>query len=168
MVKHSLLPVIQSITPEISQTKYLIIIDRDGTLNQDFGYTYKISDLLILNKNVELINKFIKVDSSLICVTNQSGIGRGYFSLSEAKLFNKVLGEKLKTYNIRIDAFFMCPHLPITNCPCRKPKTLMLEMAKKYSGTSKSNTIMIGDSKSDQAAASNFGIKFIKVPRNDT
>jgi len=167
MVKHKLFPTVQVMATKTKKNKNLIILDRDGTINRDFGYTYKLSDLFILNKNIDIIKKFIKVDTTVVCATNQSGIGRGYFSLSDAKLFNESLSRELNMHKILIQAFYMCPHTPDSNCQCRKPNTLMLEMAIKYSGTSNARTIFIGDSESDQAACTKLGIKFIKVIKND-
>lgn len=168
MVNHKLFPTVQVITNKNKKNKNLIILDRDGTINRDFGYTYKVSDLFILNKNIDLIKKFIKVDTTVVCATNQSGIGRGYFSLSDSKLFNESLSRELKMHKVLIQAFYICPHTPDSNCLCRKPNTLMLEMAIKHSGASKARTIFIGDSESDRAGCAKLGIKFIQVIQNDS
>jgi len=167
MVKQSLKPIVQILTPKNVSAKNLILLDRDGTINKDLGYTHKLSDLFILKKNLEIINHFIDAESKVFCITNQSGIGRGLFTEREATTFNKALHRELKKYRIKVEVFYICPHTPESKCTCRKPGTLMIEMALSYSNIPLSNSIFIGDSKSDLAACRKLGLKFIRVPKNN-
>ena len=167
VVNKNLQPIVQILSPKTKKAKSLIMLDRDGTINRDFGYTYKLSDLFVLNKNLEIIKEFVNNNSTVLCITNQSGIGRGYFTKYEATTFNKALCQELKKYKIPIEVFYMCPHTPESKCLCRKPGTLMIEMALMYSNVPPSSSIFIGDSKSDLAACNKLGIKFIEVPKNN-
>ena len=143
------------------------MLDRDGTINSEQGYTHKLSDLFVLSKNLGIIKELINNDSIVLCITNQSGIGRGYFTKFEAATFNEALSRELKKYKIPVEVFYMCPHTPESKCLCRKPGTLMIEMALRYSDVPSSSSIFIGDSISDLAACNKLGIKFIKVPKNN-
>jgi histidinol-phosphate phosphatase family protein len=167
MVNENLTPIVQILTPKSKKVKNLIILDRDGTINRDFGYTHKLSDLVVLTKNLEIIKKFVDENSIVLCVTNQSGIGRGYFTTYEASSFNSALSHEIKKYQIAVDTFFMCPHTPDSNCMCRKPRTLMVEMALSYSKVPLSRSIFIGDSKTDSETCHKLGMKFIQVPKNN-
>jgi len=167
MTSIELEPIVQDLHSKKSKSKNLILIDRDGTLNNDSGYTYKVSDLKLLYNNIKIVKNFIDEKSSVVCVTNQSGIGRGLFSENEAKLFNFALFEKLFELDLIIEKFYMCPHSPTLECGCRKPKTLMLELAMKQYNVSTERLIYIGDSIVDQIACNKLGIKFIHVPKNE-
>ena len=167
MTSMELRPIVQELHSKTSKTKNLILLDRDGTLNNDFGYTYKVSDLILLYNNIKIIKNFIDEKSSVVCITNQSGIGRGLFSENEAKLFNLTLYEKLSELDLIIEKFYMCPHSPTVECGCRKPKTLMLELAMEQYNVSTERLIYIGDSIVDQSACNKLGIKFIHVSKNE-
>lgn len=167
MANVELIPILQDFNAQTNDTKRLILLDRDGTLNYDLGYTYKISSLKLLYNNINIIKSLVDDGSSIVCITNQSGIGRGLFSENEAKSFNLALNEKLSGLNLTIQSFYMCPHSPSLECACRKPKTLMLEMAMKRYNISSANSIYVGDSVVDQIASNKLGIKFISVPKNE-
>ena len=159
-------PMVQEFHTKSRGAKNLILLDRDGTLNYDSGYTYKVKDLIILPHNVELIKGLLDKKSSIACITNQSGIGRGYFSAEEAKIFNRALHKKLCELGLLIDIFYICPHIPELNCPCRKPGTLMLEMALRLSKIPIEKSVFVGDSITDEIACRKLGIKYIQVVSN--
>ena len=167
MVNKNLHPIVQTIGSKNKVAKNLVMLDRDGTINRDLGYTHKLSDLFILKKNLEIIKHFVNNESTVFCITNQSGIGRGYFTRNDAAMFNEALSQELKRYQLVMEVFFMCPHTPESKCMCRKPGTLMIEMALNYSRIPLSNSIFIGDSISDLAACDKLGVKFIQVPKNN-
>jgi histidinol-phosphate phosphatase family protein len=167
MTSMGLTPIVQDLHAKTSKAKNLILLDRDGTLNNDLGYTYKLSDLKLLYNNIEIIKNLTDKKSSIVCITNQSGIGRGLFSENDAKRFNFALSEKLSKLDLMIESFYICPHSPILECACRKPKTLMLELAMKRYNVSTEKSIYVGDSIVDQIASNQLGVKFIKVPKNE-
>ncbi len=141
-----------------------IFVDRDGTLNYDNGYTHKLSDLRIYDDIIPLLKQYYDQNYIVIVITNQSGIGRGYYSVADMEAFNDKLATKLMDMGIKIEDFFYCPHLPGQGCNCRKPETGMIEeAARKYNIDIKSSVI-IGDRDSvDGMMARKLGIKFIKV-----
>jgi D-glycero-D-manno-heptose 1,7-bisphosphate phosphatase len=102
VVNKNLKPIVQILSPKTKKANNLIMLDRDGTINRDSGYTHKLSDLFILSKNLEIINEFVNYESTVLCITNQSGIGRGYFTKYQAITFNEALSLELKKYKISI------------------------------------------------------------------
>jgi len=138
----------------------IIFLDRDGTINKDEGYTNKIGDYRLLPNTVKGLQNLQNQGYKLIIITNQSGIGRGYYSEYQMHNFNKHLLNKLKQDKIYIERVLFCPHAPKENCNCRKPKTKLIEP---YFTTDldKNNSYVIGDRDSDIGLANNAGLKSI-------
>lgn len=144
----------------------LIILDRDGTVNEDSGYTHKISELRLVDQTVNLFLtlKQTNFNISSCVITNQSGVSRKLFSLEDLLLFNNFLSKQIyELTSFKISKFYNCLHLPIQNCNCRKPKTYSYEKAIKDFKIGKKDCIAIGNSKSDRKAAENFGIVYADV-----
>ncbi|UCD01493.1 MAG: HAD family hydrolase [Promethearchaeota archaeon] len=140
--------------------KKAIILDRDGTLIEDKNYAYKIEDFELLEgviKGLKLLqNNFI-----FFIVTNQSGIGRGYYTIQDFQKFNDHLINVLKKQKIVILKTYFCPHLREENCECRKPKTKFIEdIIKKFNVDIKQSWI-IGDHPSDIQFGINAGCRTI-------
>ena len=135
-------------------------LDRDGVINEDFGYVGSIDRFEFKEGIFELLCLLQDLGYELFIVTNQSGIARGYYSENDfLKLMDWVKNE-LKKRNIEIKDIAFCPHHPdITGeCDCRKPKPgMILDLAKKHN-INLSNSIMIGDSNSDIKACENAGL----------
>ena len=110
-----------------------VFLDRDGTINVDYGYVYKPEDLTLLPGVVEALQLLQRERYLLIVITNQSGVGRGYFTVENVYLFNKLLQQTLKEQGVTITDFFICAHAPEERCNCRKPSPLMVnEAIRKY------------------------------------
>jgi len=135
-------------------------LDRDGVINEDYGYVGSIDRFEFKEGIFELLGLLQDLGYELFIVTNQSGIARGYYSENDfLKLMDWVKNE-LKKRNIEIKDIAFCPHHPdITGeCDCRKPKPgMILDLAKKHN-INLSNSIMIGDSNSDIKACENAGL----------
>ncbi|MFI3285217.1 MAG: HAD family hydrolase [Rikenellaceae bacterium] len=126
-----------------------VLLDRDGTINVDYGYLHDASQLEFLQGAIEALQRLQEKGYLLIIITNQSGIGRGYFNESQYREFNDALLATLKSYGVEITATFMCPHSPSDNCKCRKPYPYMpLEAIKKFD-IDPSTSYMLGDKASD-------------------
>ncbi len=121
-----------------------VFLDRDGTLNYDKGYIYKIEDFQFLPKAVEAL-KLLKDDFFLFIITNQSGIGRGYYTMEDAHKFNNHLLNELKQEGISIKKTYICPHAPGDNCDCRKPSHKFVADAKKEYDIDLEHSWVIGD-----------------------
>ena len=151
-----------------------LFLDRDGVINKDLNYVYKIEDFKFTYGIFKLLHKAKKLGYIIIIITNQAGIGRGLYTENQFNILMKwVMNEFLKR-NIVITKFYFCPHHPIhgigkykKNCSCRKPKTLLFNNAKNEFNIDMSQSIMIGDKKSDIQAAKNSGVqKLILIDKN--
>ena len=146
-----------------------IFLDRDGTLNYDRnGYTYKISDLNLIQKNINYIRKNYH-DYYKVIVTNQSGIGRGYFTKTKFKLFCKKLLEKLEKKEIYISKIIFCPHHINAkkkfrkNCDFRKPNISGFKYLQKSYNLKFNKSVFMGNSKEDFQVAKSLNIKYLNV-----
>lgn len=148
--------------------KPAVFFDRDGVLNKEIGYLYKIADFCWMDGAVETIKYFNDRGYYVFVITNQSGVARGYYTEAEVEKLHQYMNQELKKYNAHIDEFFYCPHYAkgsvekySIDCNCRKPKTGMIELAFSKYAISKDNSMMIGDKQSDMECAKNAGIKSI-------
>jgi D-glycero-D-manno-heptose 1,7-bisphosphate phosphatase len=140
-----------------------IFLDRDGTINIDYGYVYKRSDLMLIEGVISALKRLTKAGFLLIIITNQSGVGRNLFTLKSAETFNNHLVKKLRQEGIIISDVFMCPHSPIENCECRKPSPkLVLDAIMKFN-IEKDKSFFIGDKNSDVECGNNAGIQSFKI-----
>jgi D-glycero-D-manno-heptose 1,7-bisphosphate phosphatase len=137
-----------------------VILDRDGTLIEDKNYSYKVEDFEILPGVIEglklLCNQFI-----FFIVTNQSGIGRGYYTIKDFYDYNNHLLKVLEQEQINIIKTYFCPHLKEENCECRKPKTKYIDEIIKEFNVDIQKSWMIGDHPSDIQFGINAGCRTI-------
>ena len=146
--------------------KKAIIFDRDGTLNEDEGYTYKTSDLKWKNGAVELIKYLNNKNYFVFVVTNQAGIAKAIYEESDMHKFHNKMQDDLKNMGAHIDKFYFSPYHVDANLQkykkdsdCRKPKTGMLKKIQSEWNISKENMFLIGDRETDIECANNFSIK---------
>lgn len=136
-----------------------IFLDRDGVINIEKNYLYKIEDFEFVKGTFETLKKLQDTGYKLFIITNQSGIGRGYYSLAD---FNKLTTWMLDEFNdnsITISQVELCPHTPHDNCTCRKPLTGMIDSILKNYDIDLENSWLIGDKSSDIKCAINAKIK---------
>ncbi|WP_081978093.1 D-glycero-alpha-D-manno-heptose-1,7-bisphosphate 7-phosphatase [Campylobacter sputorum] len=140
-----------------------LFLDRDGVINEDLGYVSNISNFIFKDAIFDVLNFFSKSGFLLIIVTNQSGIGRGFYSQDDFLKLNNIMLETFHKRNININKVYFCPHIPEDNCKCRKPNIGMILQAKNDFKINLENSIMIGDKISDIRTAinSNIGIKVL-------
>ena len=141
-----------------------VFLDRDGVINIDKSYVYKIEEFEFVDGIFERLREYQKNGYILIIVTNQSGIGRGYYSEEDFQKLTFYMLSKLKKEHIDIAKVYHCPHSPESKCICRKPNPGMLIKAKEKFNIDMKNSIMIGDKDSDIEAGRRAGVgKCIKV-----
>ena len=133
-----------------------IFLDRDGTLNKDSGYVHKIEDFELLPGVIEGL-KLLQDEFIFIIITNQSGIGRGYYTVDDFQAFNNLLLTTLAKEGIEIEATYFCPHLKEEDCDCRKPKTKFLNQAVSEFKINLQDSWIIGDHPSDVLLGTNAG-----------
>jgi histidinol-phosphate phosphatase family protein len=142
------------------EVRKLLIFDRDNTLNYDEGYTYKLEDLRAA-ASLDVLSKIIcGSDFGFAIASNQSGIGRSYFSFEESLLFTTHLARLICPDLSHWLGYVCCPHTPEKNCKCRKPSGLMLETLLTHASVSKGDSVYFGDSEMDARAASQAEIDF--------
>ena len=134
-------------------------LDRDGVINNDLAYVHKIDDFSFTEGCIEALTLLQQKGFALIIVTNQSGIGRGYYTEHDYQQLTQWYVEALSRQGVNITQVFHCPHAPEEQCDCRKPKTgMFLQAASQYT-IDFSASIMVGDKLSDIQAANSAGIQ---------
>ena len=140
-------------------TRAFVFLDRDGTLVRDFGYTHKLADYELLPGVREGLLRISRAGFGLAVVTNQSGIGRGYYTLADFEVFQAHLCADLSRGGIRIEATFFCPHRPDAGCPCRKPAPGLLWRARDELGADLAASWVVGDQAVDLELAGRAGCR---------
>jgi len=135
-----------------------LILDRDGVINTDVGYLHQIHETEFITGIFDLCRFFQDRGFIIVIITNQSGIGRGYFTEENFQKFNNWMIEEFNKRKIKIMEVFYCPHLPSDNCICRKPKPGMFNDAIRKYNIDVNKSWAIGDKDRDLEAANNSGI----------
>ena len=135
-----------------------IFLDRDGVINKEVRYLFRLSDFEFIDGVFDACLYFQKLSYKIIIISNQSGIARGYYNENDyQKLTEWMLGQ-FNDNGINILDIFYCPHSPESLCECRKPKPGMLIEAEYKYNISMKDSWMIGDKETDIKAANLAGI----------
>tara|TARA_B100000989_G_scaffold198644_1_gene150047 strand:- start:649 stop:1839 length:1191 start_codon:yes stop_codon:yes gene_type:complete len=156
----------EGLSRDWNKERKAVIFDRDGTLNEDEGYTFKTSDLIWKKGAIELIKHCNDRNYYVFVATNQSGIAKNKFKEADMHIFHNEMQNQLKKSGAHIDKFYFSPYhldgiLPEykKDSEYRKPNTGMLQQIKDEWNLLTQNMIMIGDKKTDVECAKNFKIK---------
>ena len=142
----------------------LIILDRDGVINEDSDDYIKSPDEWIpIAGSLEALGKLSQNGFKVIIITNQSGIGRKIFSIEMLNAIHKKMSINLAQYGGVIDGIFFCPCAPEENCNCRKPKSGLYNEVSDRLQISLENVFCVGDKITDIQAAQNARAKPILV-----
>lgn len=137
-----------------------LFLDRDGVIVENRpNYIRSWADIFIFPQALDALVKVRIAPYKIVIVTNQSAIGRGLISLSEAEAINRRLVAEIEAAGGRIDAVMMCPHAPQDNCTCRKPLPGLLHQAAALLSLDLRNSILIGDALSDILAGQAAGVQ---------
>lgn len=147
----------------INTMKRFILLDRDGTLVIHKPYLSHPDQIELIPGAVEALKDFKKMGLGIVIITNQSGIGRGYFDLKMLAKIHQRLINLLAKEGILLDDIYFCPHTPEDDCLCRKPKAELIEKAAKKHHFDPKLCFVIGDNKSDIELGKNIGAKTILV-----
>lgn len=148
-----------------------VFLDRDGILNLDKGYTFKVADLSIPVDVPAALSSLKSHGFKLIVVTNQSGVARGRFTIQDVAKFNQALeSELVRNAGPQLDLVKVCPHHPdgsiaeySIQCRCRKPGTLLVEEACTELQVDPASSFFIGDKWSDVLCAVRSGVQPLLV-----
>lgn len=140
--------------------------DRDGVLNVDKSYLYKIEDLEWIDGAKEALAYLTQQGYTIFVVTNQSGIARGYYTVDDMNKLHEFMAQQVAAAGGKIEKFYYCPHLPegkiaeyAVECDCRKPKPGLILRAFEEYDIDKEAAFLIGDKPRDVESAEAAGIK---------
>ncbi|MCO4320526.1 D-glycero-beta-D-manno-heptose 1,7-bisphosphate 7-phosphatase [Aliidiomarina quisquiliarum] len=149
-----------------AQVHKAVFLDRDGVINIDHGYIYQPELFNFIDGVFDACRHFQSLGYLLVVVTNQSGIGRGYYTEEQFAVLTSWMRQQFAEQGIKISGVYYCPHhaekgKPPYNiqCNCRKPEPGMLHQAIDDYNIDPSQSIMLGDKKSDMQAAAAAGIQ---------
>jgi len=137
-----------------------LFLDRDGVINIEKDYLYKIEDFEFIDGIFELCRYYQKLGFIIVVVTNQSGIARGYYSEDDFDKLTSWMLSEFSAHGIDIKKVYYCPHHPDISgaCSCRKPNPGMFLSASKDLNIDLKNSILVGDKERDIKAALNAGL----------
>jgi rfaE bifunctional protein nucleotidyltransferase chain/domain len=141
----------------------LAFLDRDGTLIRDVPFLHDPTLVELMPGVLEGLKALQDAGFTLVMVTNQQGIGLGYFTKSEFIEVNRALFRQLAPAGIHISRIYYCPHSYADQCSCRKPGSLLLNQALSYYGAIPERCYFIGDSAADCIAAQTVGCRSVLV-----
>jgi len=136
-----------------------IFLDRDGVINKDNNYVYKVVDFEFITGIFDLCLYLKDLGYEIVIVTNQSGIARGFFNETQYQTLTNWILTQFKNKQINILDILHCPHGPKSECNCRKPMPGMFLQAKTKYNINMQKSWMIGDSERDIIAANLAGIE---------
>ncbi len=141
-----------------------VFLDRDGTITEDgTNHVGDIEKVVLIPGAARALRQLQDAGYRLFVITNQSGVGRGYFTRESVEAIHAHLDEYFGNAGVHFDRYYICPHHPEDNCDCRKPKPkFLLDAAREY-GLDLSRCFLIGDRPSDIQAGINAGTKTILV-----
>ena len=130
-----------------------IFLDRDGVINVEKDYAYKIDDFEFLPGVFEAVKHFNELGFIVVVVTNQSGIARGYYTDNDFWRLTEYMLKEFDKHEAKITRVYHCPHGPNDGCNCRKPLPGMFLAAKNELNIDMQNSWMVGDKEGDIEAA---------------
>ncbi len=143
-----------------------VFLDRDGTMAIDVVYCSRPEDFHLFPETADAIKLLRKHGFKVIVITNQSGVGRGYFT-EEAlrRIHEKMVGE-LGAKGAKLDAVYYCPHHPDDHCECRKPKPEMVLRAAREHDIDLARSFVVGNSAADIGLGKSAGCRTVLVARS--
>ena len=138
-------------------------MDRDGTVSEEVGYMYHSGLYQPFPWAGPAIRRINESGMKAVLITNQSGIGRGYFNDSTVDEVHTILKTELARHEASLDAIYICPHHPDAGCDCRKPNPGMLLRAREDLDIDLASSYVIGDKYVDIETAHRVGATGILV-----
>jgi rfaE bifunctional protein nucleotidyltransferase chain/domain len=146
-----------------SKTAPAVFFDRDGTINEELDYLDDPKSFRLLPHVRDGMKKIQDLGYRIVILTNQPGIGMGYYTKQDFYRVNKTMLSQLSGAGILVDKIYFCPHSMAENCECRKPGLALVERARTDLNLDLSRSIIIGDRSTDIATGKRAGMKTILV-----
>jgi D-glycero-D-manno-heptose 1,7-bisphosphate phosphatase len=143
--------------------KRAVFFDRDGTLMLDRGYMSRANQVELMPGAPEVLKALHASRFQIVITSNQSGVGRGFMTASEAEEVTAELVRQLAEQGAIVDAVYYCPHTSGDGCECRKPKPGMLLRAARELGIELEQSFIVGDKPSDCEAGQVVGCRPIYI-----
>jgi D-glycero-D-manno-heptose 1,7-bisphosphate phosphatase len=142
-----------------------VFLDRDGVVNfkpAPGEYICRWEDFRLIPEVVDWIRLFHALGFLVVIVTNQRAVARGLLPAGELRSIHEKMARELQRAGAHLDDIFCCPHEEST-CDCRKPKSGLIRQAQQKWNIDLGQSLMIGDSDSDQILARSCGMRFVRV-----
>lgn len=143
-----------------------VFLDRDGTLNIEKNYLFRIEDFEFIPSAIDAIKAFHECGYKVIIITNQAGIAKGHFKENDVLNLHNYIDDELHKHETSIDGYYYCPHHKdgiikeySFVCECRKPKPGMILRAAKDFDIDLTQSLLIGDNESDILSGKNAHVK---------
>jgi len=136
----------------LTERRKAVFLDRDGTVMVDTGYCHEPDKVRLIEGAAEGLRLLSDRGFFLVIITNQSGVGRGYFGEKDVVAVSSRLHEELRAKGADFDALFYCPHHPLDQCDCRKPRPGLILRAASVYDLDLHSSFTIGDQESDLEA----------------
>lgn len=149
--------------PEAAAQRRSVFLDRDGTIVEEVGYLNHASRFRMFPFAAEAIRRLNEARIPVIVVTNQSGVGRGYFPESLVHTVHESMTQQLAAAGAHLEAIYYCPHGSSDGCDCRKPKPGLLHRAAREHRLDLGRSFVVGDRYGDIELAHSAGCRGILV-----
>lgn len=141
-----------------SEPLKLIVLDRDGVINEDSDdYIKCVEEWVPIPGSMRAIGELTQAGYTIAVITNQSGVGRGYYTLATLNAMHEKMQALAVEHGGHIDRIEYCPHTPDDFCDCRKPKPGMFKALERHYHASMEGVLAVGDSLRDIEAARAVG-----------
>ena len=149
--------------PESSRLRAAVFLDRDGTICEEVGYLNHVSRFRMFPFVADALRRLNQSGYPVIVVSNQSGVARGYFPESVLQEVTERMRQQLAESGAKVDAVYYCSHSSSENCPCRKPRTGLLECAARDHAIDLQRSFVVGDRYTDVELARNARARGVLV-----
>ena len=144
-----------------------VFLDRDGTLNVNFGYVHRRQDWEWIDGAIKALKSLQSAGFELVIVTNQAGIARGYYQPADVEALHDWMRAELAAHGVTLTGIYYCPHHPdfgeTRHCSCRKPQAGMLVQAAQDLRLDLEQSWIVGDQLTDAAAGLKAGTKAVVI-----
>lgn len=154
----------------MSELRSAAFLDRDGTIIEDVEFIARPEDVRLLPGAADGVRALNDAGVPVIVISNQSGIGRGYFTRDDYERVQARVEQVLAAHGARLDATYICPHAPSQDpsCECRKPGLGLFQRAAKDHGLDLSRSWYIGDRWRDVQPGETLGASAFLIPASST
>ena len=146
--------------------KKALLLDRDGVINEDRGFVYRVEDIIFMDGIFDVCRKFLENNYLIIIITNQAGIGRGLYTESDFEHLTQWMEEKFQSEGVEISKTYFCPFHPTEGLGDyrkesfdRKPNPGMILKAKDEFDLDLEKSVLVGDKESDIEAANRVSME---------